>query len=179
MKPIAIDFARRAGVPVKAWQAVAVLLAALAAGSAARNYIDYGDARDAWMLAQAEASVSADPATGEGRTAAQDAVTDQIKQLDKLHAALATPWEQMFRAVEAVPADGIAVLEMSSDADSRDIVLGAMARDVRAMQAYTQALGSPGSLAGVHLASHQVQPQDGQAPVRFSIMANWRAGVAP
>lgn len=177
MKTVAIDFGKRRR---RAPALLRPLLAALAAAStllAGEAYFDYAGRLDAWQLLLDQAPQVADEAASPD--AAGDELAGKLKHLSRVHGALASPWESLFGAVEAVPAEGVALLGVSADADTRDLLISGEARDIRALHAYMQQLGEAPGLGAVHLSSHELHVQEGGQPaVRFSFMANWRAAAA-
>ncbi|MEC5159554.1 MULTISPECIES: PilN domain-containing protein [unclassified Janthinobacterium] len=177
MKAIGIDFGqrrRRAPALLRPLLAACAAAAALLAGQA---YWDHAAQRGAWQLLLDEAPPVAEQAAA--ADAAGDELAGKAKHLAGVHRALASPWEALFGAVEAVPAEGVALLGVSADADTRELLVSGEARDIRALHAYMQQLGKAPGLGAVHLASHELQAREGGQPVlRFSFMANWRAAAA-
>jgi hypothetical protein len=173
MRPIAIDFGKpRRALPafVRPLFGAAALAAAVLCG---QSHAAFRAERDAWELALVE--VPAEEAPSADGDPGQDPLVVTLKQVAAIDSARATPWDQLFASIEAVPTDGVALLDLATDADARDVAMSAEARDVAAMQAYVQALGKTPGLGGVHLAAQETVPQDGRAVIRFSVVASWRA----
>ena len=79
--------------------------------------------------------------------------------------------ESLIAALEKASTKDTALLQLQPDADQRRLRLTAEARNREAMFAYVQRLERSPALAEVHLISHQVQAEDPQHPIQFSLQA--------
>lgn len=85
----------------------------------------------------------------------------------------AVPWDTLFRDIEAASGKDIAVLAIQPDSNGREVRLSGEARDSTALTDYLQRLEAQPSLAYVFLAEHELKPEQGRAPLRFTVQANW------
>lgn len=173
MKPIAIDFGRQARRSGRGVYALAVLLASAAAMMSLQGYLALRAERDAWELVQAE--LPSDAPEVEKRSPADEAASARLAELAKVRDRQATPWERLFNTLEGVPTDGVALLELTGDSETRQLSVAAQAREMAAMHAYLTRLGETAGFDAVYLASHQSDPGAAPRTVRFSVMADWRA----
>jgi Tfp pilus assembly protein PilN len=86
---------------------------------------------------------------------------------------LATPWADLFAALEAAPTQAVALMAIEPTVANRSVRLTGEARDAQAMLGYLAALQHDVRLSQVVLVSHQVQAQAPGTPVRFAIQALW------
>lgn len=87
----------------------------------------------------------------------------------------AVPWDTLFRDIEAASGKDIAVLAIQPDANGKEVRLSGEARDSTALTAYLERLEAQPSLAYVFLAEHELKPEQGRGPLRFTVQANWVA----
>jgi hypothetical protein len=173
-----IDFGRRPRA-LPAWVApLAAALALAGAACAGQAYLAYRADLRHWEALLGEQDLQ------QGQPGAPDPVRQQLaqqrRQLDQVQLALASPWDSLFATLEAVPHDGVALQELSTDSLTRGVLISAEARDLPTMHAYMRELGYAPGLGAVHLSTHQLVDRDGQNSVHFSVLANWRAlGAVP
>ena len=74
-------------------------------------------------------------------------------------------------AIEQAATKDVAILQLQPDADQRLLRLTAEARHRDAMFEYLRRLGAARELSNVVLVSHQVQQEDPQHPIQFSVQA--------
>lgn len=171
MRALAIDFGRR---PVRGLRTMRLVLACAALACttlALERLLAYRSEADAWHLALDEQAAAGNPAADQATDG--DDVKGRLKYAVRMREAIDAPWEALFLAIEAMASSDIALLSLSTDAASGDIVLTADARDVGAMHLYTQQIGAAQELTQVYLATHQVQIENARHPVLFSINASW------
>ena len=101
--------------------------------------------------------------------------SDEIAFANGIAERLTLPWEDLFRAIEAGGAHGVAVLTLEPDAARRAIRLTGEVKSRRDMLSYVQRLSADSRLRDVHLIEYQVLAQAPGAPIRFSISATWVA----
>lgn len=169
-----IDFANAKPGPKRAARWLAFLGGAALIG-AVPFWIDAARQRDqlTQALARTEklrtvAVVPASPArSADPRQVARERALRDITR------GLATPWGDLFAALEAAPTQSVALLAIEPTVANRSVRLTAEARDSKAMLAYLAALQKDFRLTHVVLVSHQVQAQTPGTPVRFLIQALW------
>lgn len=96
----------------------------------------------------------------------------RVKFVRQTSRNLLTPWADLLAALESAPAN-VALLSVEPSAAKRSVSLTAEAANPADMLNYLQALQKDHRLAGVLLASHQVQVQAPGTPIRFQVQANW------
>ena len=84
------------------------------------------------------------------------------------------PWSEIVRSVEEAATGEVAVLLLQPDALRRELRLSAEARNQDMMLEFLRRLASVKVLADVHVVRHQVQMEDPERPVNFSILAVMR-----
>lgn len=85
---------------------------------------------------------------------------------------IATPWHELFGALEAAASDKIALLSIEPDAKSGKVLIGGESQDYAAALDYMQRLRANRALANVHLVRHEEQENQSHHVV-FSISASW------
>jgi len=83
------------------------------------------------------------------------------------------PWGALFESVEAAAPNDVSLLAMEPDADKQVLKIVAEAKDVAAMLDYVRTLEGRAMFRLVTLQNHQVQQQDPQRPIRFTVVAIW------
>src|SRR5204862_4926978 len=100
----------------------------------------------------------------------------EVKSAESVVRQLALPWASMVQALEKSATREVAILQLQPDAETRSVKLTAEARTREAMFEYVRRLESSPTLGDVHVVSHQVQREDPQHPLQFSIQASLRSG---
>lgn len=187
MKPLDIDFGwgRRSSAQI----AGIVLLVAAVAGVAVETWT--------WFGLRAEADSWQADRRRLDRMASAPRTKDSPENRERLHAELRlanrvidkldTPWDALFGTVETHAGEQAILLAVEPDAERREVRLVGEAKDAAAMLDYLRDMRRAPALANVHLTGHQVNTQDPQRPVRFTIDARWvepppapkQADVAP
>lgn len=177
MRGIAIDFAR----PVKASRLAAYLLAgmgALALLAAGLAYAAYSSELASWEQEREELAARQPDRARQPSAPLDENAKALAQEAGRLRASLEAPWEAVFGALEAVPAQQVAVLNLALDGESRELNLAGEAQDAAAMHGYVRGIGEATGLTGAYLASHEVNIQHPRHPLRFALGASWRA-LAP
>ncbi len=119
---------------------------------------------------------------GEGRAAQSDNASGrdaaelalEVEQANEVLRKLTVPWEDLFQAVESPEEEDVTLLALAPDTEKRMVKISGEAKNFLAMLHYiTQLEGRP-EFGPVYLQSHQIQQQDPEKPVRFSLQAVWR-----
>jgi len=87
---------------------------------------------------------------------------------------LAVPWGDLFVRLEMNRPKRIALVALEADARKPEATLTAEARSVKDMLAWIELLKGEAGFASVTLASHAVQEEDPQRPLRFVLRLVWR-----
>jgi hypothetical protein len=152
-----------------------MLVLALSVGIAAALMVQYRDAQ--LERSRLETAVSlAGPERRPARAVPKQRLEEEAKIAEAVVRQLTVPWGSIVRAIEQAATREVAVLQLQPDAESRSVKLMAEARNLEAMFEYLRRLGSAKQLSDVHVLSHQLQREDPQRPVQFSVQASLKSG---
>ncbi len=104
----------------------------------------------------------------------RDGVVLEVKHANEVLRQLTLPWDELFSAVESAAGKDVALLAMEPNAARHVVKISGEAKDMAALLNYVTQLEAQGVFGPVYLQSHQVQQQDPDKPVRFSLLATWR-----
>jgi len=172
MRHLSLDFRRRA---CPAWVGAALLAAGL--GAAALLGLQHRQLGTETTLAEARLRAQGPAARKKvylpvaGRDVQRVAL--ELKVARDVAQQLGMPWDELFRSVEAADAPTVALLGIESTADRQRIQISAEAKNLDAMLRYLQDLEGRSLFSDVYLHNHQIQQQDPQRPVRFTLSATW------
>ena len=102
---------------------------------------------------------------------------EHVKATETIVRQLALPWATLIETLENAGTKDVAVLQVQPDALQRQLRVTAEARNQGAMWQYVNNLAAAKTLEDVHLLSHQVQLEDPQKPLQFSVLATFRAAL--
>lgn len=166
MKPVELDYL----APPRSRTWPGVLLLALSLAVAAELVVRYRDTQaelDRLQLTDRIVKTERRPAPA----LSKERLEAETKSAEAVVRQLSLPWAPLIQAIEQAATRDVAILEMQPEAQSRSVRLTAEARTQEAMFQYLRRLGAAHALADVHVVSHQVQRDDPQRPVRFSVQA--------
>lgn len=103
----------------------------------------------------------------------REKLDEQIKQVQLIVRQLALPWGTLIRALEEATTQDVSILQLQPDAQQRLLRLTAEARHQKAMLEYLRQLAGANALSNVHLVSHQIQFDNPQRPIQFSVQASF------
>jgi hypothetical protein len=168
MKPRRVELDYIAPPRRSAWLGALVLALSLAV--AAQLVVRYRDAR--LELARLEATASLiGPERRPPRAVPKERLDEEVKSAEAVVRQLTVPWGSLVQAIEQAATREVAVLQLQPDAESRSVRLTAEARNAEAMFEYLRRLAAAKGIADAHLVSHQVQREDPQRPVQFTVQA--------
>ncbi|TCV89536.1 PilN domain-containing protein [Sulfurirhabdus autotrophica] len=101
--------------------------------------------------------------------------SSEFKQAADVIDQLALPWGRLFGAVEDAGEQDVSLLSLQPDRKKGTLSIGAEAKNVKAMLEYMRRLIQEKPLQEVALLSHNIQEQDAEKPVRFTLSAKWIA----
>ena len=101
----------------------------------------------------------------------REKVEEETRSAEAVVRQLTLPWAAIFTTVEEAATREVAILQLQPDAETRVLRLSAETRQREAMFDFLRRLGASPGLADVHLVSHQVQREDPQRPIQFSVQA--------
>jgi len=113
-----------------------------------------------------------------GKTSQQRGVAsftpEELLQAQETIARIAIPWGALFRAVESVKVQRIALLALEPDPKTGTLQLRGEAGDLPALLTYVARLSQTKPLHEVYLLHHEIgQGGNPQRPVTFTISAHW------
>jgi Tfp pilus assembly protein PilN len=162
-----------APVPTPVWPGLLVLGLALAvAGELAHRY------REA-QLERLRLETAASLITPERRpirAVPKERLDEEAKGVQAVVRQLTVPWGSLIEAIERAASRDVALLQLQPDAENRLVRITAEARNAEAMFEYVRRLGSAKGLADVYVVSHQLQREDPQRPIQFSVQASLGSG---
>lgn len=157
------------------WAGIAILAVAtlLLAGAAYYyrgmiNQIGYWESKAGQVLRSRERQSLG--SQREIRDAAQE-----IKRANEVLGQITLPWDKLFEAVEVAAGRDVALLSLEPDADRHEMKISGEAKNIPAMLGYVERLSAQRMFTSVYLLNHQVQEQSPDQPVRFALIASWRA----
>lgn len=107
--------------------------------------------------------------------AAPDAQTlAEVQRANRIIEQLTVPWDELFGAVEAADARGLAVLSLTPNALDRSLRLAGESRSMNELLAYVGRVAEQPGLSGVHLLAYNTVLRDGVPVVAFTLAATWR-----
>jgi Tfp pilus assembly protein PilN len=111
---------------------------------------------------------------GERRTPSpmsRERLDEQIKSAQGILHQLALPWSGMIATLEETASPDVAILQVQPEAQQRLLRVTAEARSEAAMIDYLRRLAATKMLVNAHLLNHQMQLEDPQRPIQFSLQA--------
>jgi hypothetical protein len=101
----------------------------------------------------------------------REKIEEEARSAEAVVRQLTLPWAAIFSTVEQAATREVAILQLQPDAETRVLRLSAETRRRETMFDFLRRLGASPGLADVHLVSHQVQREDPQRPIQFSVQA--------
>lgn len=109
----------------------------------------------------------------EERAPVSDATLRDIRRANDVIDQIALPWERLFKAVDAAANNKVALLGITPDQKGGTVELSGECADLQTLFDYVKRLDQQATLGRVYLLNHQVNAQDPQRPVRFTVTASW------
>ena len=167
--PIELDYVVLRHHP--AW--IGLLLLTVALGIAVDLVLRYRSARDA--LGRAETTQGTLNADRRATSVPLERLEEQVKVAETAVRQLTLPWATLIEVLEDATMKDVAVLQVQPEAQQRLLRITAEARNHKAMLQYQSNLAAASVFENVHLLNHQVQLDDPQKPLQFSIQATFKA----
>jgi len=130
----------------------------------------YGEAKQDVVRLETASGLIA-PERRPARPVSRERLEEEAKLAEGVVRQLTLPWGALIGTIEQATTRDVAILQLQPDAEQRLLRITAEARDREAMFEYLRRLGAAQGLAEVHLVSHQVQREDPQHPIQFSVQA--------
>lgn len=105
----------------------------------------------------------------------KERLDEQVKNAQAAVRQLTLPWALLIQTLEDATTKDVAILQLQPDASQQQLRIIAEARDKDAMLEYLRNLTAAKAFANAHLINHQVQIEDPQRPIQFSVQAWFRA----
>jgi Tfp pilus assembly protein PilN len=179
MRALRLDY-QRSGQPVSRLGFGVLGTALLALAVLAGHYHELGRDIAAWEARVDQGERLSGQRGQAQRPASGQAAREQaleVQHANQVLRQLSLPWGTLFRAVESAGGKSVALLSMQPDIAKGTVTIGGEAKDFDALLDYLRRLGAGDVFVSVHLQNHQVQQQDPERPVRFSLLAVWKAGA--
>ena len=168
MARLELDFRRtRRAAPWAGWALLA--LAVLLTGDLAHGYYA---ARVTLASTQARLAKVERPMQNAGMRA-RKATPEEITAARETYQRLATPWEQLFGALESAATERVTLVAVEPDARSGTVKISGEGRDYPAVLDYVVKLRATPALAGAHLVKHEARQDGPQPSIAFSVAAAW------
>jgi hypothetical protein len=175
VQPLNLDFLRTKSTSSR----IGLVLLLLAAGVSAKLYNDYvrlvdeTESADA-KVARLERQAGHKPVKENRSSKSDGQVGQEIKRANEVVQHLSLPWDQLFKAIESSSKGQVALLSILPDEKKGIVNISGEAKNPAAMLDYVRRLEHEKTFFQVHLLNHQVEEQDPQTPVRFSLVATWQ-----
>ena len=171
MRTLDLDFRRqRPASPWAGWVLLAITLALITDLG-----ISYYGVRKAIAQNEARLAKTERPADGARGAAAlsKNIPPGELAVAHETIQRLSMPWDDLFGALESAATDQVALLAIEPDPKSGMVAISAESKDYAAALSYVLELSRTRTLSQVHLVKHEVQENDPQRPVAFSVSASW------
>jgi hypothetical protein len=168
MRPLLLDYQRCAEPQAGAW-----LLLGVGVVLSVAAVLILADLKRELTVWEEQAARSNHGVRSNMSMRASEATQRELKQANIVLQQLALPWEELFAALEATRDEKVALLVVEPDAAKGQVRIGAEAKSAAHMLNYLRRLESDTALGEVVLLNHQVQLQDAERPLRFSVVASW------
>lgn len=173
MRALALDYQRSAQPGLASWlllgSGVVLVAVALFHYAAQSRELSGWEARSAETMRHAQRGKSA--TWPEARST--EAAARELSRANEVLQKLSVPWESLFSALETTRGNRIALLAVEPDVHKAQVRIVAEAKTAKDMLDYLRRLGNESAFSGVALVSHQIQLQEPEQPVRFSLAVNW------
>lgn len=172
MSELRLDYQHNSPFP---WAGTALLALALVAlvltGS---YYLKLSDLTASW---EARAERSQSGLAGVTRRSPEHGAVELAQEVNNANDVLrqlSVPWDALFQAVESSGGNKVTLLALEPDIEKRQVKINGETKNFKALTNYITQLQGQDVFGSVYLQSHQVQQQDPDKPVRFSLLASWR-----
>jgi Tfp pilus assembly protein PilN len=101
-------------------------------------------------------------------------LAQEVKNANDVLRHLGVPWESLFRAVETSGNQNITLLGIEPDVEKGQVKISGEAKSFASLMSYMTHLQGQAVLGSVYLQNHDVQAEDPDKAVRFSLIATWQ-----
>jgi len=99
---------------------------------------------------------------------------DEIRYANDVLRQLTLPWDQLFETIEAAGGKDVALLSLAPDRQKHQVRISIEAKNPDAGLNYLKGLEARDIFQTVRISSHQIQLQDPERPIRFTLQATWK-----
>jgi hypothetical protein len=103
-----------------------------------------------------------------------DISSEKKIQIQETVTALTLPWDALLEAIEKPDMHDVAMLSISPNVKSQQIVLEAEGKNLQAALHYVEALQKQPVFDKVYLQRHAIEETDVSKPVKFTVFAHWQ-----
>jgi Tfp pilus assembly protein PilN len=100
-------------------------------------------------------------------------LAQEVSNANEVLHQLSVPWESLFQAVEASGGGKVTLLALEPDVEKHQVKINGETKNFKSLTNYITQLQAQPVFGSVYLQTHQVQQQDSDKPVRFSLLATW------
>lgn len=172
MKPPRVELDYVAAPARSPWPGLALLAIALAIGAHLAQRYQEVRAESA-RLAAVQGLVKTERPAAKAAPL-PEGFAEQTRAAEATVRQLTLPWAKLIGALEQAATRDVAVLQVQPEAQQQLLRITAEARNHDAMLEYVRKLAAADALANVHWTNHQVQADDPQRPLQFSLQAAFR-----
>lgn len=170
MSELRLDYQQNADFP---WLGAALL--AIAAVSLMLLGVHYSKLNERVASAEAKFSHSQNNVNkGNLSAAVSTELAQEVNNANEVLHQLSVPWEALFQAVEASGGGKVTLLALEPDVEKYQVKINGETKNFKSLTNYITQLQAQPVFGSVYLQTHQVQQQDPDKPVRFSLLATWR-----
>lgn len=101
-------------------------------------------------------------------------LAEEVKNANDVLRHLGVPWESLFHAVESSGNQNITLLAIEPDIEKLQVKISGEAKTFNSLMNYMTHLQGQPVFGSVYLQNHDVQQDDPDKPVRFSLIATWQ-----
>lgn len=174
MSELRLDYQNNSPFP---WVGAALLaLATVTLILTGTYYLKLSKQTSIWE-ARAERSQGGGAAHGVARQSTEHGsveLAQEVNNANDVLRQLSVPWDALFQAVESSAGNKVTLLALEPDIEKQQVKINGETKNFKALTNYITQLQGQDVFGSVYLQSHQVQQQDPDKPVRFSLLASWR-----
>ena len=114
--------------------------------------------------------------TSAGRSSERGAaeLAQEVNSANEALRHLGVPWESLFQAVESSGNHNVTLLAIEPDVEKQQVKISGEAKDFKSLMNYLTQLQGQDVFGSIYLQNHDIQQQDPDKPVRFSLLAAWQ-----
>lgn len=173
MSRLTIDFGpqRRSVMWCMGW--LVLLVASVVVANEARLYVRDRQARHFLEIELGRLRTVRPNSLGARQAEVPPASKDEMRRAVQAIHRMNAPWDRLFDGIEAAMDEHTALLGLEPDFERREIRLRVEARNMEGMLGFLRRIHGTSGLSNAYLDMHQVQLQDPQRPLRFTVIAQW------